>query len=232
MSMSDKGKRAAAAAAVAGATLGLAGTAAAATVPATLKVNRACYIRVGKTRPTMVVTGSGFPAGDPVTVSDSTGTFIENVNADASGNITATGPAPYAFFLKPGEKRDTITATDFSLDGNEYAGSASTLLSELDASARPRRGRGLSALTLKSRWSFSGFPEGREIWGHYLYHDKVVVRQKFGRAHGPCGLLTVRKRLYPARPHHRLYGIQLDARRRYSKHASPRLVSKIGLHTF
>jgi len=233
MSMSDKGKRTAAAAVVAaGASLGLAGTAAAATLPATLSVNQACYVKVGKKVPTMVVTGSGFPAGDSVSVSDSTGTFIENTTADGNGDISVSAPAPYTFFLKPGEKHDTITATDFSLNGNEYVGSATTLLSEMDAAAKTRRGRGLSALTFRTRWSFSGFPEGREIWGHYLYRGKVVVRQKFGRAQGPCGLLTVRKRMYPARPHHRVYGIQLDARRRYSKHTSPRLVSKVGLQTF
>ena len=59
MPMSDKGKRAAAAAIVAaGASLGLAETAAAATVPATLAVNQACYVTVGKARPRMVVTGN------------------------------------------------------------------------------------------------------------------------------------------------------------------------------
>lgn len=230
MSMSDKGRRAAAVAIVAaGASIGLAGTAAAATVPATLTVNQACYVTVGKTHPTMVVTGTGYVPGDPVSISDTTGTFIENVNADANGDVSATAPAPYAFFSRPGEKRDTITATDYAADGNTYEGRATTRISEMDAAARTRRGHGLKVLTYKTRWSFSGFPTGREIYGHYLYHKKVVVRQRFGRAHGPCGLLTVRKRMYPARPHHRVYGIQLDSSRRYSKHTSPRLVSKIGL---
>lgn len=233
MSMSDKGRRATAAAAVAaGASLGLVGTAAAATVPEKLSVNRACYVTVGKTRPTMVVTGTGYVPGDPVSISDTTGTFIENVTADASGAITARAPAPTTFFSRPGERRDMLTATDSAQDGNTYEGSATMELSQMDAAAKTRRGHGLKVLTFKTRWSFSGFPEGKEIWGHYLYHDKVIVRQKFGRAHGPCGLLTVRKRMYPARPHHRVYGIQLDSRRRYSKHTSPRLVSKIGLQLF
>jgi hypothetical protein len=233
MSMSDKGRRGAAAAAVAaGASLGLAGTAGAATVPATLSLNHACYVTIGKTRPTMVVTGTGYVPGDTVSISDTTGTFIENVTASPTGTITASAPAPVTFFSRPGERRDTLTATDYAQDGNTYEGSAGTELSQMLAAARTRRGHGLRVLTFKTRWSFSGFAEGKEIWGHYLYHNKVVVRQKFGRAHGPCGLLTVRKRMYPARPHHRVYGIQLDSRRRYSKHTSPRLVSKIGLQLF
>ncbi|HLI61029.1 MAG TPA: hypothetical protein VKV21_15310 [Solirubrobacteraceae bacterium] len=231
--MSDKGKRAAAAAAVAaGATLGFAGTAGAATVPATVSVDRACYVTVGHKRPPIVVTGSGFPAGDTVDISDSTGTFITHAPVGPNGTFTATGAAPYAFLLKPGERRDTITATDFSLDGNEYVGSATTHLTDMLVTAQSRRGRGLSALRMKTRWAFSGFPEGREIWGHYLYRNKVVVRQEFGRAKGPCGLLSARKPMYPARPHHRLYGIQIDARKRYSKHTAPRFVSKIGLRVF
>ena len=44
-----------------------------------------------------------------------------------------------------------------------------------------------------------------------------------------CGLLTAHARLYPATPHHREYHLQIDSRRAYSRHASPRLVTKVGL---
>lgn len=234
MPMSDQGKRAAAVVlAAAGASLGVAGTASAATVPATLSVNQPCYVTVGKTRPTMVVTGTGYIPGDQVIVSDRTGFFNETVTADASGAISATGPAPVTFFSHPGEKADTISATDYSMNGNTYLGTAQTELSFLGVSAsKTRRAHGLKALTFKTRWTFSGFPEGRFIYAHYLYGKKVVVRQRFGRAHGPCGLLTVRKRLYPARPHHRQYRLQIDTRKKYSRRASPRLVTKVGLQLF
>ncbi|HET9123694.1 MAG TPA: hypothetical protein VFN65_02275 [Solirubrobacteraceae bacterium] len=234
MPMSDKGKRAAAVVlAAAGASLGVAGTASAATVPATLSVNRPCYVTVGKTRPTMVVTGTGYIPGGPVVVSDQTGFFNETVTADATGAITATGPAPVTFFSHPGEKADTISATDYAMNGNTYLGTAQTELSFLGVSAsKTRRAHGLKALTFKTRWTFSGFPEGRFIYAHYLYGKKVVARQRFGRAHGPCGLLTVRKRLYPARPHHRQYRLQIDTRKKYSRRTSPRLVTKVGLQLF
>ncbi len=234
MPMSDKGKRAAAAAIVAaGASLGVVGTAAAATVPATLAVNQACYIAVGKSRPTMVVTGTGYIPGDPVNVSDATGTFDQDVTADATGAITATAPAPVTFFSKPGEKADVVTATDYSGDGNEYVGSARTELSFLGASAnKTRRAHGLKALTFKTKWTFSGFPEGKSIYAHYIYGKKTVARQSFGKAKGPCGLLTARARLYPAKPHHREYRLQIDSRRSYSRKASPRLVTKVGLELF
>jgi hypothetical protein len=214
----------------AGASLGVAGTAAAATVPATLSVNQACYVAIGKTRPTMTVTGTGYVPGDPVNVSDATGTFDANVTAGPTGAITATGPAPVSYFTKPGEKADTITATDYGQDANEYVGTATTELSFLGASAaKTRKAHGLTALTFKTRWSFSGFPEGRSIYGHYLYGKKTITRQRFGKAKGPCGLLTVHKQLYPVTPHHREYRIQIDARKKYSAKAAPRLVSKIGL---
>jgi hypothetical protein len=234
MSMSDKGKRAAAAAIlVAGASSVLAGTAAAATVPATISVNQACYIAVGRARPTMVVTGSGFVPGDPVNVSDATGTFDQTVTADPSGAITASGPAPTTFFSHPGEKADIISASDYALNGNDYVGSVRTELSFLGVSAaKTRRAHGLTALTFRTKWTFSGFPQGRPVYAHYLYGKKTVARQRFGRASGPCGLLTVHKPLYPATPHHREYRLQIDARRAYSRRASPRLVTKVGLELF
>jgi hypothetical protein len=235
MSMSDKGKRAAAVAIVAaGASLGVVGSAAAATVPAApLTLNQACYITVGKTRPTMTVAGTGYVPGDPVNVSDATGSFDENVTADATGAITATAPAPVTYFSKPGEKADVITATDYGADGNEYVGTARTELSFLGASAaKTKRAHGLQALTFKTKWAFSGFPEGKSIWAHYIYGKKTVARQSFGKAKGPCGLLTARARLYPARPHHREYHLQIDSRKSYSKKASPRLVTKVGLELF
>jgi hypothetical protein len=234
MSMSDQGKRAAAAAIVAaGVSLGVVGTASAATVGATLAVNQQCYITVGKTRPTMVVTGTGYPAGQQINVSDATGSFDENVTADATGAISVTAAAPVTYFSKPGEKADIVTATGYDDSGNEYVGSARTELSFLGASAaKTRRAHGLRALTFKTKWSFSGFPEGKSIYAHYLYGKKVVARQSFGKAQGPCGLLKATARLYPATPHHREYRLQLDSRRSYSTKASPRLVTKVGLELF
>jgi len=234
MSMSDQGKRAAAAAIVAaGVSLGIAGTASAATVGATLAVNQQCYITVGKTRPTMVVTGTGYPAGQQINVSDATGSFDVDVTADATGAITATAPAPVTYFSKPGEKADIVSATGYDDSGNEYVGSARTELSFLGASAaKTRRAHGLRALTFKTKWSFSGFPEGKSIYAHYLYGKKTVARQSFGKAQGPCGLLTATARLYPATPHHREYRLQLDSRRSYSTKAAPRLVTKVGLELF
>lgn len=231
MSMSDQGKRATLVAIVAaGASLGVVGTAAAATVPATLAVNQACYVTVGKARPTMVVTGSGYIPGDSVNVSDATGSFDQTVTADATGAITASGPAPVTFFSHPGEKADVVSATDYALDSNEYVGSARTELSFLGASAnKTKRAHGLRALTFKTKWTFSGFPEGKSIYAHYIYGRKTVARQRFGRAKGPCGLLTARARLYPATPHHREYHLQIDSRKTYSRKASPRLVTKVGL---
>jgi hypothetical protein len=231
MSMSDKGKRAATAAIVAaGASLGVAGTAAAATEPATIAVNQACYVTTSKTPPTMTVTGTGFIPGDTVNVSDATGEFDQTVTADATGAITATAPAPVPYLATPGAKADLVTAVDYSQNGNEYVGSVRTELSAIAVHAnKTRRARGLKALTFKTTWTFSGFPEGKPIYAHYLYGKKVVARQRFGKATGPCGLLTVRKPLYPATPHHYDYRMQIDSQKAYSRHASPKLRGSLGL---
>jgi hypothetical protein len=231
-----RGLRAAAAGAVtiAGTSLGLTGVASAAATPATLAVNAACYATASaKDRPTITITGSGYGAGSQVSITDQSATLDVTTTASPTGTIDATAPAPVPDLTKPGFKKDTITATGYSESGAEYQGTTTTDITLVGASAaHTKRAPGLKALTFKTRWSFSGFPEGKTIYGHYLYGGKVIARQAFGKAKGPCGLLTVHKRLFPATPRHREYVLQLDSQRKYSKKASPRLVSKVGVGLF
>jgi hypothetical protein len=233
--MSQLTRRAATAGALAAATalspLAAAGTASAATVPATLAVNAACYV-VGRTAPPITISGSGYAAGDEVSVSDRNG-LDATATVDAAGQFTVTTKAPVPDLRRPGQVKDTITAKDFNANGTTYVGTTTTYLSALAAAAnKTRRAPGLQALTFRTKWSFSGFPVGRTIHAHYLFGGKVVANQAFGRAKGPCGTLTVTKRLFPSTPHHREYRLQIDAARRYAKTTTPRLDSKVGVGLF
>jgi hypothetical protein len=111
-----------------------------------------------------------------------------------------------------------------------YRGSTNAYFSELAVAYGSARARhGLGAFAEKVKWTFSGFTAGETIWGHYTYDGKDVARQSFGRAQGACGLLTVRRRLYPATARHSAYRLQLDDQHRYSAHTVPALHLKLAL---
>ena len=196
-------------------------TASAAAQPATISLNRACYV-ITRTVPSMTVVGSGFQPGATVMITDATGTVDTQATPNAAGQITATVRAPTPSFSQPGEKRDTITAEEIGPTGTEIKGSKSTLVTALGAEhGSTKKLPGLRALTETTDWSFSGFRVGRTIWGHYTIKGKQVAREAFGRAHGPCGLLTTRKRLFPSTPRHKSYPLQIDSVKKYSKKTEP-----------
>ncbi len=236
MRVHEKGTRATAVLAIgaAGAAIGLAataGSAAAAPQPATLTVNQACYVTVSKTnRPTMVISGSGFNPGDTVLVTDKTGDLDVQTQASPTGTITVSAKAPVPFLQVPGAKSDTITATDYTTTGVEIQGTATTQLSVLFASfGKTHRAPGLGAYREKTTWRFSGFPTGRKIYGHYFLGRKLVARQSFGRAQGPCGVLVSHRRILPVAPHSRNYNMYVESRKKYSKKAVPRFPVKLRL---
>ena len=220
------GRRRLASAAIGAPALALAafaGSASAAVAPATISVDKACYVLTG-TPPSMTVTGSGFQAGAPVTITDGTGTVDTETTPNAAGQITATIPAPTPNFTRPSQKKDTITADEAAPSGTEIKGTTTTHVTAFGAEhGATKKLPGLRALSEKTSWSFSGFPVGKTIWGHYTIKGKQVARQAFGKATAPCGLLTVRRRLYPAAPRHRSYPLQLDSVKKYSKKTHPRL---------
>ena len=64
----------------------------------------------------------------------------------------------------------------------------------------------------KVTFSFSGFVPGKHIYGYYLL-KKVVAKVKFGKAHGPCGVLKQKALLYPGgRPTKDKYKVTSRAR--------------------
>ena len=201
---------------------------------ATLAVNAHCYVTSKAGRPPMTITGTGYTPGDPISISDKSGTLDTTTDANAAGDISLTTRAPVPFSLtKPGQKSDTITATDFPATGGEIVGTTTTELSVLAAEpGKTHKARGLRVFREKTTWSFSGFPVGRKIWGHYTFGGKEIARQSFGRAKGPCGTLRSRKIVLPATPHHRGYDLQVDTRKKYSKTTKPHVKITLRLITF
>ena len=79
-------------------------------------------------------------------------------------------------------------------------------------------------------FTFSGFKPGKQIYAHFL-HPKPVARERFGKAKGVCGVLKTKALLYPGgHPRFKTYKLQFDDSKAYSRHASPRIDTK--LNTF
>ena len=69
-------------------------------------------------------------------------------------------------------------------------------------------------------------------WALVAAGGLLVATQAFGKAVGPCGTLTVTKKVFPAKPRHRSYGLQVDSSRTYSTATSPKLTSTLSLSAF
>lgn len=207
-------------AAIAVATLLAPGAVATAASAATLGVNKACYVISGKTAPSMAVLGSGFTPGDTISITSNAAFNGTNVTANANGFIGLVTGAPLPFFTRPGEKTATLTAQDFS---NGTTATTTVTVAPLAVATQPSR----AAFTKLVTFYFSGFKPGRFIYAHYLRKHQVA-RARFGRAKGACGLLKARARLYPGgHPHYKTYKVQIDDSKRYSTHASPRIVTRL-----
>lgn len=190
---------------------------------ASLAVNKKCYVNTGSRRAPMAVLGSGFVPGDPVNLSSSDDSVIVTATANASGKIGVITGAPIPPFSLPGSKTVTLTARDFTASGTIIA-KVKAHVAPLAVATKPAQAR----LSKKVTWYLSGFRPGKFVYGHYL-RKKEVARAKFGRAKGPCGLLKVKDKFYPGgHPPFKSYGLQIDDSRRYTKHASPKIDTKLG----
>ncbi len=220
----------AAASAAAVAPLSFALTASAASA-ATISVDRACYVRTGPSAPPMTLAGAGFAPGGQVAITDSSGTLHATATATAAGALDARFPGPSLVLTTPGQQRDTIIATQPSATAPAIVATTATEISILGAGhGSTPSARGDKALTEPTGWVFSGWPAGKTIWVHYLVKHRQVARQAFGRASAPCGVLRVRKPLYPATPHTTSYRTQVDTVKRYSTATRPRFtLLRVGL---
>lgn len=196
---------------------------------ATIAANKACYVNADPRQGApMVITGTGFPPG--VTVTLSGGTTFANATSDAAGNVLIPAAAPELGTLDPGTKRTTITATADNPDGTPTSAQVVVQSANLGVATQPLSVRDVHKD--KVTFSFSGFVPGKHIYGYYL-RKKVVAKDKFGKAHGPCGTLKQKALLYPGgHPSKDSYKVTFENTSRYSKTAFPRVTGTLNIMHF
>ena len=124
--------------------------------------------------------------------------------------------------------RDRLWAYERGNDGNEPTKSVRVVAIAMSVpqAGLVRRGQ-------KTRFIFSGFPNRRYIYGHYLLGGRVRGTQQLGRTRAPCGTLTTRAELIPSRIERSgIWTAQYDARKTYSKRTRPRLRRRISVLSF
>jgi hypothetical protein len=203
--------------------LGFAGLGARASA-AIIKVNKRCYVNKGTSRATMTVVGRGFYPGDGVLITSSDGSVNTMATASSTGKIAIVTKAPKPAFRRPGKKRVTLTARDFTVDGSVITAQTRVTVAPLAVAAFPLNARFAQTVT----WFFSGFTPGTPIFGHYLHHHRQVAEMQFGQAAGRCGVLKVQGSLFPGgNPRFKSYRVQIDDSKRYARYARPRVIRKL-----
>ncbi len=188
---------------------------------ATIKVTKKCYVNADPGHGALIaVVGSGFTPGDTIAIqgAGASGTATASpggqILVSTSGpTLTTTGPAAQTF---------TLSATDQTTSSGTLATTTVTM-ANLSVATKPA----VAKPTRKVIWQFSGFTPGKTIWIHYL-RKRVVNRMSFGKANGPCGLLTAKRKFYPGgHPRFTKYTVVIDQLARYRKSSRPRIVTTL-----
>jgi hypothetical protein len=185
----------------------------------TIAVNATCFVNGNpKVGTPITVSGSGFTAGDTVTLQASG--ISGSTTVGGTGTFTSTLAGPTLSTRFPAWSQFTLTARDTTRGATEATTSfavANLAFETKPAVARPSQ---------KVRFSFSGFRSGAIVYGHYLRGRKTVATERFGRTNGSCGVLKSKARLFPGgHPAFGTYKIQFDDSRRYRANALPRILT-------
>ncbi|HEX2161993.1 MAG TPA: hypothetical protein VHF88_09260 [Thermoleophilaceae bacterium] len=175
---------------------------------ATLSVDKACYGAGERVQ----FSGGGYTPNGAVALSVS-GRQLGVGSANAVGEFTANLAAPEI----DGKRRtDIFTATDQA--NLALTASVPVLLTSLNVAVKPRNGDPSKPKRIVAR----GFTKGRTLYAH-VRRGKVKRNLRVGRLKGPCGTLSVKRRLFPPGAKPGLYKVQFDARRRYSASTTPQM---------
>jgi len=194
---------------------------------ATLTANKACYVNTDPSQGAqMILSGTGYTPGDSIEVTG-TGVFATATVA-ANGDFIASADAPILSTVDPGTLATTLTATD---ETTGAPGATATVMSaNLAVSTSPGSVRNVRKD--KVTFSFSGFTPGKRIYGYYM-RKKIVAKDTFSKAKGPCGTLKEKALLYPGgRPHNDEYNVTFESASKYSKKAVPRVTGKLDILHF
>jgi hypothetical protein len=197
---------------------------------ATVTADKACYVNADPASGApMTITGGGFIPGSTVQLSG--GTAFANATADAAGNVSFSTNAPELKSFAPGSKKTLLTVTGDNPAGAPVVATVNVMSANLAVATAPRSVKNVRKD--KVTFSFSGFTPGKHIYSYYLRGKKVVAKDKFGKAHGTCGLLKQKALLYPGgRPKHDTYTVTFENSSRYSKSVFPRVTGTLSILRF
>jgi hypothetical protein len=197
---------------------------------ATLSADKACYVNANPASGApMTITGTGFVPGSTVQLTG--GTTFANTTADAAGNVAFQTGAPELATIAPGSKKTLLTATGDNPDGTQTTAQLDVRSANLSVATKPGSVRNVRKD--KVTFSFSGFVPGKHIYGYYLRGKKIVAKDKFGKATGPCGVLKQKALLYPGgRPKKDQYKVTFESSSRYSKNVFPRVTGTLNILHF
>jgi hypothetical protein len=212
--------------------LGSTGALAATAAAATIAVDKACYVNTAAGPGQMTITGVGFNPGDTVDVSGGT-TYVSAIVGPTGAFATTATAAPELSTEGPGTLTTTLTATDQDdTTGQTITAQTTALSANLAVATKPASIPAREIKTRKIAFSFSGFTPGKDVYGFYT-RKRVVAREKFGKAKGPCGTLTKKALLFPGgRPKKDEYNVAFESSSKYVKKAFPSVVGKLSILSF
>jgi hypothetical protein len=188
---------------------------------ASLSLDRPCYTNPVPSHATLNVAGAGFTPGDTVDVTGQQ--LFASARVGSGGAFTAQLTAPTLPTVSPLAPPTPMTLTATSESNPAIKSAASFLLTNLAFATTPGQGPASG----RTNWQFSGFPTGATIYGHFLYKGRVRGTHRFGRAQGPCGMLSVKARRLPVpQVSFGAWQVQLDTRPRYHPGVQPSIIGQ------
>jgi hypothetical protein len=187
---------------------------------AAVTFDRLCYDNVPGQM--MTITGTGFAPGDAVDLTSTAGVPWAPVTADANGGFTVQLAVPSISPAGPGERSFQLWAS--SAWAPAMSATSSFMVANFAVATQPAQAQPGKIVQI----SFSGFPSGQPIFGHYVRRGKVRATKRYGIASGPCGTLKTYARIFPGKnPRPGTYRVQFDTSRRYTRTSVPQLVGKL-----
>ncbi len=198
----------------------------AASAAGTVAAGQACYVAEGGNPVNVSVTGSGFTPGEEVFAQiPAPGGLagFATTTVAPNGTVAATIENIFPANIDPVAELETV-----QIKG---------VLSQAILAESPFQITNLAVKTEPPtapfhkvvKYTFAGFSPEKPIFGHYIRHGKLALTYKFGKASGPCGILTTKAKLFPGHgPQNAKYKVQFDDSKKLNPKASPKIVTGLG----
>jgi len=184
---------------------------------ATLLLDQPCYLEGA----TVVAGGQGWDAGKTVEIKDNAGSrFYQSATTNPMGAFLTNFRAPILPTIKP-------TVQSFVAAASEIGNAALTAQAAFSVTNQRVDAKLTGDPRQKVRFSISGFPPNKTVYGHWVFQRRVRTTVAMGKVPAPCGIVSRRVRRIPARLRSGTWRIQFDTRRRYSARTTPRQILKL-----